>query len=181
MKNKLSQYLSIFLIILLTSSCSVFKKGQKEEANTDVEKLTKKKRFEPNPEKRAEAYVDAKGGIFSGKARKGVTLGDSNIMWKATLEALDEMPIKTADYAGGVIVTDWYNPSSSNESISIKVSFLSDEITLQSINVKSYKRKCENINACSTRNVEEGFNKKIKEKIFDKVKAIQIKNAEQKR
>ena len=181
MKNKPSHYLSIFLIILLTSSCGVFKKSQEEKANTDIEKLTKKKRFEPDPRKRAEEYVAAKGGIFSGNAKKGSALGDSNIMWKATLEALDEMPIKTADYAGGVIVTDWYNPNSSNESISIKVSFLSDEITLQSINVKSYKRECKNMNACSTKNVEESFNNRIKEKIFDKIKAIQIKNVESKK
>ena len=52
---------------------------------------------------------------------RGITLGGkkggsgnfdfatSNEMWRAALEILDFVPLSTADYGGGIIITDWYS------------------------------------------------------------------------
>ena len=33
----------------------------------------------------------------------------SNEMWRASLDILDFMPLTSADYGGGLIITDWYS------------------------------------------------------------------------
>ena len=30
------------------------------------------------------------------------------LMWRASLETLDFLPLTTVDYSGGIIITDWY-------------------------------------------------------------------------
>ena len=37
----------------------------------------------------------------------------SNALWRATLEKLDFIPLSNVDYAGGVIITDWYGDTQS--------------------------------------------------------------------
>ena len=32
---------------------------------------------------------------------------DSNPLWRATLDTLDFMPLVSANYSGGIVVTDW--------------------------------------------------------------------------
>ena len=46
------------------------------------------------------------------------------------LEKLNFMPLNNVDYAGGVIITDWYNDIDSNEEIKIALTFLTNEIRL---------------------------------------------------
>ena len=41
-------------------------------------------------------------------------------MWRASLEILDFLPLATVDYSGGIIITDWYNDSSSNDAIKLQ-------------------------------------------------------------
>ena len=33
----------------------------------------------------------------------------SNELWRASLDIIDFMPLATANYSGGIIVTDWYS------------------------------------------------------------------------
>ena len=60
------------------------------------------------------------------------------------------MPLISADYGGGIIITDWYNESNNYEdSIKISIRFLTNEIRSDALNVKVYTKKCENLNKCS--------------------------------
>ena len=62
------------------------------------------------------------------------------------LKTLDFIPIQSANYSGGVLVTDWYSNSlDSNSSIKIEVRFKSTELSPSSIDVLSYKRTCKNM------------------------------------
>ena len=47
--------------------------------------------------------VGKRGGTFD--------FASSNELWRASIEILDFVPLTTADYSGGVIITDWYNAS----------------------------------------------------------------------
>ena len=61
-------------------------------------------------------------------------------MWRAALEILDFVPLSTADYGGGIIITDWYSDDlDSNESIKIMINFLSNEIRADGLKIKVYK------------------------------------------
>ena len=59
------------------------------------------------------------------------------------------MPLASANYSGGMIITDWYMDSTNpNESIKITIRFLTNEIRSDSIAIKTFYRTCKNINEC---------------------------------
>ena len=62
----------------------------------------------------------SKGGTFD--------FASSNELWRASLDIIDFMPLSSANYSGGIIITDWYSENQSNESIKINIRFLSNEI-----------------------------------------------------
>ena len=71
----------------------------------------------------------------------------SNEMWRATIEILDFVPLTSADYGGGIVITDWYNDTQNQtESIKIMVRFLSNEIRADGIKVTVYDRFCNDSN-----------------------------------
>ena len=87
--------------------------------------------------------------------RRGSTtyeFSTSNPMWRASLEILDFLPMTTVDYAGGMIISDWYsdNTGNSNESIKITIRFLSNEVRSDSLKVIAHKKTCKSISYCNT-------------------------------
>ena len=59
----------------------------------------------------------------------------------------------TVDYAGGMIISDWYtdNNANFNESIKISIRFLSNEIRSDSLKVIVHKKTCKNSASCQVR------------------------------
>ena len=95
--------LSIISIIGLTS-CSSKPKNQDE--------VVEKKIIEPNVEIRARENADKKPLWSSSRIGGGGTtyeFATSNVLWKASLQALDFIPLQSANYSGGIIITDWYS------------------------------------------------------------------------
>ena len=160
------QILGLFIITAFLSSCKNNDKGE--------ENLLKKPRSTTvNVKERLEEY---EGGIFS-SSKQTDNLGKQNIMWKATLKALDFMPISSVSYDGGMIVTDWYSKENTNESIKITVVFNSNVISANSIEIKSYQKKCvSGQNNCKTKLMGNDFNNKIKSSIIEEVKNLNIQN-----
>ena len=68
----------------------------------------------------------------------------SNEMWRATIDILDFVPLTSADYGGGIVITDWYTSGDSNDSLKIMVQFLSNEIRADGIKVVVYNKVCKN-------------------------------------
>jgi hypothetical protein len=135
----------------------------------------KTKRIEQNVEKRAEAYRDKGGGIFNSNKSSGTTFefNTSNVLWRASLKTLDFMPLSSASYSGGLIITDWYEDK--NEAIKMEVRFLSNVLSANSIRVISYKKTCEKQN-CLTRKLDDSFNKNIQDKIINMARTISIED-----
>ena len=108
-----------------------------------------KKVVEVNPQAKARDFAKKGGGIFGDFSKNRNTTYDfatSNVMWRATLKTINFLPLQAIDYAGGVIVTDWYsNSSNSHESIKINIQFLSDVVSANSIMINSYKKKCDDL------------------------------------
>ena len=62
------------------------------------------------------------------------------------MDILDFMPLTTANYSGGIIVTDWYSENNTeNESIKISIRFLSNEVRSDALNVNIFVKKSTNI------------------------------------
>jgi hypothetical protein len=171
---------TLILCLLSLISCSSFnsEKGNKEK---EEETELKKKRINPNVLERAREEADKGGSILDrigGKNNGGgnFEFASSNVMWRATLEAVQFMPLQQVDYAGGLIITDWYSKSSSNESVKITFRFLSSELATSSIKITSHKRICTNVNNCETNELSEEFNENIKSEVLKKAREIKLKD-----
>ena len=76
-----------------------------------------------------------KGGTFD--------FASSNVLWRASLDTIDFMPLISANYSGGIIITDWYNDgSSNNQSVKISIRFLSNEIRSDALDIKIFTKNC---------------------------------------
>ena len=106
----------------------------------------------------------------------------SNEMWRATIEILDFVPLSSADYGGGIVITDWYNDAGNEkEAIKIMVQFLSNEIRADGIKVVVYDKYCETINNCRT-NINQGdVSEEIKLAILKKASIYKNIETEKKR
>ena len=136
----LTKFLNYFLVLFFTiflTSCG-----------KDFFKYTPVKDTPTKGIDRAKKNVEEGRGVsLGGLARGGRTtyeFSTSNPMWRASLEILDFLPMTTVDYSGGIIITDWYSDSSSNneDSIKITVRFLSNDIRSDSLKIIVHKKKC---------------------------------------
>jgi len=110
-----------------------------------------------NAQERARQNVEQGKGvsinkILRGRGNTNFQFSSSNPLWRASLEILDFLPMTTVDYAGGMIISDWYsdNTNNSNESIKITIRFLSNEIRSDSLKVIAHKKTCKTIQSCNT-------------------------------
>ena len=87
--------------------------------------------------------TDNKGGNFE--------FASSNPLWRATLDTLDFMPLVSANYSGGIVITDWYSENNTpNESIKITVRFLTNEIRSDALDINIFLKQCaDNLTNCS--------------------------------
>ena len=159
------KFISILLIMSL-ASCGVLEKP-------DWSKVA-----EPDGKKRAQQNVrDGKGIKWMGSKNKGggnFLFASSNPMWRASLEVVDFMGLSNVDYAGGLIITDWYSDDNPNESIKITLKFLSNEIRVDAVQVDIRKRNCNSSNACLTKKVESDLDFMIKDKILKKAAIYKV-------
>ena len=181
-------------LILLVFFFLIYSCAKKDEEKNKI--ITKDdKDWLPRVEDRtARAQAEGKGllgkkGIFGGNSESSggtIKFANTNVMWKATLKTLENIPLVNVDYAGGIIVTDWYggsigtNDNTENyQEIKITVKFTSDEIKSNSFDVISHKRTCVK-NKCSVKLGEELFNNKIKDKIIETTRSVSLAEAKKK-
>ena len=83
--------------------------------------------------------------------KRGTTyeFASSNELWRASLDTIDFMPLASVNYSGGIIITDWYgNNDSTNENIKISIRFFTNEIRSDALDIKVFKKVCDNSNKC---------------------------------
>jgi hypothetical protein len=131
----------IFLVfgIFFLNSCANLPGGDARKNPPDP-KLRVKKNLEEGKGFRLDNTIS--------KVRKGVGGGNfefasSNELWRASLDVIDFMPLTSANYSGGIIITDWYsNNQKTSESIKVTIRFLSNEIRSDAIDIKVFYKDC---------------------------------------
>lgn len=171
--KKIAFYL-IFLIIVpnVLISCS---KNTAEEENSPIKK---KKNWEEDPTKRARKAADENPLFGKNKNSENTyQFGTSNVLWRATLSSLENIPLANVDYAGGMIITDWYSVGNdSKQQIKIVVRFLSTELSPSSVKVSGHLKTCNTIAACNTSLTSDDLNQKLKIKIIENARKISIED-----
>ena len=158
----------IKIILLLQLIISLNSCGPLAYKKTDARKV------DWDPDKRvAKNLAEGKGlKIFDSKKGFGTTtyeFASSNELWRATLDTIDFMPLTTANYSGGIIVTDWYSDNQNlNQNIKITVRFLTNEIRSDALDLKIFYKNCDSSNKCKVIEKDGNLSKELKKEILKK-------------
>ncbi len=163
--NLLKISIIILLIYPLLNSCGIYRPVSAKD-------------YPPEPEKRIQKNMEEGRGlrIWQGGNKKGGTFdfASSNSLWRASLEKINFMPLLTADYGGGIIVTDWYNNSDDeNKAIKISIQFLTNEIRADALEIKVFKKNCEIGKSCKIIKSESKLNSELKLAILKRAAVLE--------
>ena len=139
----------------------------------------------PDPDERVRRNLEQGKGFRLDNALGGVKgsggnfeFASSNELWRASLDTIDFMPLLSANYSGGIIITDWYSENP-NEAIKVTIRFLSNEVRSDAISIKIFYRKCKDLVNCNVSENKGNLGKEIKKEILKKA-AIYKKQTEDK-
>ena len=130
----------------------------------------------PDPKLRVKRNMEEGRGfrLMDSVKKKGSTnyeFASSNELWRASLDAIDFMPLSSVNYSGGIIISDWYsNDENNNESVKISIRFLTNEIRSDALDVKVFKKICKVNNGCKITESSEELIKELKKKILKTAK-----------
>ena len=162
---KILKLLLLLPIFLLLNNCGIYKPVSAKD-------------FPPNPEDRVKKNLEEGTAfkLFDSERKLGTTyeFASSNELWRATLDTIDFMPLTTANYSGGIIVTDWYSDNQNlNENIKITIRFLTNEIRSDALDLKIFYKNCDVSNKCKIIEKDGNLSKELKKQILKKATVYQ--------
>ena len=128
----------------------------------------------PNPKERVTKNLEEGKGFRLSNATKNLggtnyEFASSNELWRASLDTIDFMPLTSANYSGGIIITDWYSDNSStNESIKIIIRFLTNEIRSDALDIKIFYKNCKTATNCLVTQRETSLVNELRKEILKK-------------
>ena len=158
MINTLSKY-CIFLILALFTLNSCANRG-------DARKIP------PAADDRVAKNVAEGRGFrvmdkISNRKKTNFEFASSNELWRASLDVIDFMPLSSANYSGGIIITDWYSENeNTSESIKLVIRFLTNEIRSDAIELKIFYKNCNSVNNCKVSEKVNDLNIELKKEIL---------------
>ena len=135
-------YFCIFLSLILNACNGRLPGADARKVSYDPKERVKKNLEEGRGFRLDSAFGNnSKGGNFQ--------FASSNELWRASLDTIDFIPIATANYSGGILITDWYSSEENlNESIKISIRFLTNEVRSDALDIKVFYKKCETLINC---------------------------------
>ena len=159
-KKKIHLIVDLLILIFFLTSCGIWDPADARKVPVNVK------------ERAQRALEEGKGislGNLGSGGRGSYEFATSNVMWRASLEILDFLPLANVDYSGGIISTDWYNEgTSNNESIKITVRFLSNEIRADGLKIIVHKRACNKQQNCTVKKISSVLEQELKVAILRK-------------
>ena len=164
-----------FLVLLILSSCGGFKLPKPGDARTTP--VSGKERALKNLEEGR--GVTLRG--LTGDKKTTYQFSSSNPMWRATFDVIDFMPLVTVDYAGGMIITDWYaDANTTNDSLKLTIRFLSNEIRSDSLKIIIHKKTCKTQSNCIVQKITSKLEDAIRSEIITKAMALEAASKKKK-
>ena len=133
--NLINRFFLLSVLLIFLSSCDALKY-----------RPVSAKDYPPDPKERVRKNIEEGRGIrlFGGDEKKGGTFdfASSNPLWRASLDTISFLPLISANYSGGIIISDWYSGNNENEAIKITIRFLTNEIRADALDIKVFQKRC---------------------------------------
>ena len=166
--NKILSFLTIIFVLSACAKEGFFKPGDARKNSPDPRERVKKN------------IEEGRGFRLNNIGNRGNTnfeFASSNELWRASLDILNFMPLTSANYSGGIIITDWYSEAGNSEdSIKITIRFLSNEIRSDSVDIDIFYKNCVSTNNCSINKKEGPLKKELTKKILAKAAVYKKKS-----
>lgn len=155
----------IFICIILLNGCGMFR-------YTDAREVS------PDPGERVKKNVEEGRGLrLSNLGNQGgnFQFASSNPLWRASLEVIDFAPLLSANYSGGIIITDWVTTENENENeyYKITIKFLSNEIRSDGLDIIIHQKLCKTVLSCKIEKLETSVSNDLKLKILKRAALYQ--------
>jgi len=167
--NSFIKKINLFFIIILVPFLLVSCKGPDGKFKLPGGDARK---FPADPAERVKKNLEEGRGFRlmdnMNKPRGGVfDFASSNELWRASLDTINFMPLASANYSGGIIITDWYtNENNTDESIKISIRLLTNEIRTDALKVKIFSKTCNNKLNCKIKETNNNLALEITKKIL---------------
>ena len=162
----MKKLISFILILLFVYSCGIIRPEEGSKVPVSGSERVKKNMEEGRGIKLIDFGKDGRTTNYE--------FASSNELWRATLDTIDFMPLTTANYSGGIIVTDWYSDNQNlNENIKITVRFLTNEIRSDALDLKIFYKNCDSSNQCKVTEKNGELSKELKKQILKKATIYQ--------
>ena len=159
MINNILHKISIFLILIPLTLNSCANRGDARKSPPNPDERVAKNMAEGRGFRLMEKVKTGRGGNFE--------FASSNELWRASLDVIDFMPLTSANYSGGIIITDWYSENeNTSESIKLVIRFLTNEIRSDAIDLKIFYKNCNSINNCKVSEKVNDLNTELKKEIL---------------
>ena len=130
------------LFFILASCKNGLPGADARKVSYDPKERVKKNLEEGKGFRLSNAVKNNRGGNFE--------FASSNELWRASLDVIEFLPLASANYSGGMIITDWYSEENNpDESIKITIRFLTNEIRSDALSIKTFYKKCVNFTQCT--------------------------------
>ncbi len=133
--NLIKRFFLLSVLLIFLSSCDALKY-----------RPVSAKDYPPDPKERVRKNIEEGRGmrLFDGDEKKGGTFdfASSNPLWRASLDTISFLPLISANYSGGIIISDWYSGNNENEAIKITIRFLTNEIRADALEIKVFQKRC---------------------------------------
>ncbi len=159
--KQITKIIIIPILIIFLQSCSSLPGG-------DARKNP------PNPKERVAKNLEEGKGFRLSTSMKNMggtnfEFASSNELWRASLDIIDFIPLTSANYSGGIIITDWYSDdTNSGESIKIIIRFLTNEIRSDALDIKIFYKICKTPTNCVISEKETSLKNELKKEILKK-------------
>ena len=158
----------VFLIFLNSCGNNFFRGADARKVSPDPRERVKKNLEEGKGFRLDNAIKNrvSRGGNFE--------FASSNELWRASLDIIEFMPLTSANYSGGMIITDWYsNDNNPNETIKITIRFLSNEIRSDAIDINVFYKKCDAEYKCIVQKNNQNIESELRREILRKATIYQ--------
>ena len=136
----------------------------------------------PNPKERVAKNLEEGKGFRLSTAMQGMSgtnyeFESSNELWRASLDTISFMPLTSANYSGGIIITDWYSDGDSlDESVKISIRFLTNEVRADALDIKVFYKKCNQVASCKISQKTGSLSAELKKQILSKATIYKKQN-----
>ena len=119
------------------------------------------------------------GLLFGGgETTKGGVIGVNSFLWRASLDTISFMPIKSADAFGGVILTDWHSPADSpNERFKLNVYILDRALRADGIRVAAFRQVLDRNSQWRDAAVTKKTARKLEDAILMRARQLRLRTA----